>query len=590
MTSPGEQAAQAEVSSVKSQLAGSLFKQGLAHHAEQRTQEAEPFYRRALELKPDHVLALHMLALIVIARQDYVEAESIVLRYLAQAPDSGHGLYLLGGLRTHQGDDAGAVELFRRALADVPYRAIVYNDIGAALHRLGECDGALDALDQAVALDPTHAMAHHNRGFVLLAMERFTEALEEMLSALRHSSAAPKEVRISITNGLARAARKSRSFAEAENALRAQVESGRDEAIEPLAQIIEFSGRSEEASQLLNGYVRRVGIRSTRSETAELRLIVLEGVAAGHVPIRYLIDPKVFSASEVTLLSADQPDAPLGPIDVGALREHDLVFNVLSEADRHNGLLESAMQVCNSLGLPVLNPPSSIDKTRRDGAAKLFVGIANLIVPTTRRIAAHELNDVPMDRPLLARPAGDHGGENLSLLRDRQDKSAYPALKPDEQLLLTDFHDFKSKDGFWRKYRFIFVDREVYPYHLAIGESWLLHYWRVGMARSEWKRAEEANFLADWKGVFGNEAAACVEEIARRLDLDYGGLDCALTADGRVLLFEANASFLLHLEESKMLFPYKHLYVPRIRGAFEALAYRRAGRSRSESSQVIFSP
>jgi hypothetical protein len=122
------------------------------------------------------------------------------------------------------------------------------------------------------------------------------------------------------------------------------------------------------------------------------------------------------------------------------------------------------------------------------------------------------------------------------------------------------------------------VDRVVYPFHLAIGEDWLLHYWRAEMARSPWKLAEEERFLDDWKGVFGAQAAAAAEEIAKRLDLDYGGMDCALTADGDLLLFEANACVLLHLDEPAAMFPYKHRHVPPIRKAFSRLLLSRAGR------------
>jgi hypothetical protein len=49
--------------------------------------------------------------------------------------------------------------------------------------------------------------------------------------------------------------------------------------------------------------------------------------------------------------------------------------------------------------------------------------------------------------------------------------------------------------------------------------------------------------------------------------------------DGRVLLFEANACMLLHLDESASAFPYKHQYVPPIRAAFTRLVLARATQS-----------
>ena len=38
------------------------------------------------------------------------------------------------------------------------------------------------------------------------------------------------------------------------------------------------------------------------------------------------------------------------------------------------------------------------------------------------------------------------------------------------------------------------------------------------------------------------KARKALEEIARRMELDYFGLDCCIDEDGKVLVFEANAN------------------------------------------------
>jgi hypothetical protein len=210
----------------------------------------------------------------------------------------------------------------------------------------------------------------------------------------------------------------------------------------------------------------------------------------------------------------------------------------------------------------------------------LFADVPGLITPSATPTTPAALAALTIDAPVLVRPPGDHGGENLVRLANADDRDAYLAGDPEDHLLLTPFHDFRSADGAWRKYRMIFVDRQVYPFHLAIGEDWLLHYWRAEMARSPWKLAEEERFLDDWKSVFGPQAVAAAEQVAQRLDLDYGGMDCALTADGRLLLFEANATILLHLDEAPGAAPAKHRHVPPIRDAFTKLVLDRAAAAR----------
>jgi hypothetical protein len=295
------------------------------------------------------------------------------------------------------------------------------------------------------------------------------------------------------------------------------------------------------------------------------------GVGGNHVPTGYLIDSEIFSTLAITLLSPDQTDAPLGFVDIRALKGADVVFNALGDADVDDGQLLAVGEVCRKLAKPILNPPEGVLRTARDNAAALFKNIPSLIAPAVCRTTETRLADQSIDAPMLVRPIGDHGGERLVLLRDERDKSRYLARNRAEQLLLTPFHDFRSADGYWRKYRLIFVDRKVYPYHLAIGEDWLVHYWRAGMARADWKKSEEEEFLTDWRAVFGPSAAEAVEAAARQLDLDYCGMDCALMDDGKVLLFEANACMLVQLSEPAAAYPYKHRYVPKIRDAFSRL-------------------
>jgi len=88
-------------------------------------------------------------------------------------------------------------------------------------------------------------------------------------------------------------------------------------------------------------------------------------------------------------------------------------------------------------------------------------------------------------------------------------------------------------------------------------------------------KAEEEAFLADWRSAFPGMMGDAIREVARRLDLDFAGIDCAIGPDGQVVLFEANPSMLVHLTESPRAYAYKHRYVPRIFDAFGRMLIRR---------------
>jgi glutathione synthase/RimK-type ligase-like ATP-grasp enzyme len=91
------------------------------------------------------------------------------------------------------------------------------------------------------------------------------------------------------------------------------------------------------------------------------------------------------------------------------------------------------------------------------------------------------------------------------------------------------------------------------------------------MEAHPWKLAQELAYLADPRAAFGERAFAVLAAIARRMDLDYCGIDFSLLPDGRVLLFEANATMLVHPEAEDGVTARKNPYVARIFTAFENL-------------------
>ena len=556
-----------------------LLHTGQAHHIAGRLDEAKAAYRAVLAEDPDYAPALGMLALALAGDLDAPETEAVVQRHLAQRPYDGASLHLLGQIRLRQGDDAEAAVLLDRAANWMPALAPIHNDLGVALQRLGQLEAALAAFDRALALDAAYAVAHGNRGDALYGAGRYGEALAEHLVALDLCSHLPAKDRAAILHEAAKAARKAGRLAEVEAACRVAVAEGDDaDLAETLASILDDLGRRPEALAVRNRQARAQGLSRAGPARGAARVLVLGGVGAGHVPVRYLLDTGVLETLSLGMLSPDQADAPLGAAAIEALQSADLVFSTLGDIDRDGGQLAAARALCARLGKPVINPPDAIARTGRDNAPALFGGVDGLIVPAASRMTAAQLAETDIAAPVLVRPPGDHGGDNLTLLRDNADRDAWLASNAAGDLILTRFEHFQSPDGHWRKYRFAFVDRRPFPYHLAIGDDWLVHYWRAEMNRSEAKKAEEARFLSDWRGVFGARGAAAVETIAQRLDLDYGGLDCALMADGRVLFFEANACILIHLDEPARAFPYKHAHVPQIRDAFTRLVIDRAAR------------
>jgi hypothetical protein len=279
------------------------------------------------------------------------------------------------------------------------------------------------------------------------------------------------------------------------------------------------------------------------------RILVIGGADQCNIPSETLLDRQKFATATLTL---PEDDGHSAAEIAEAAGECDIVFNVVGDADRGAPFLGAVAALCPTFARPLLNPPERIPATRRDNLPALLQGVPGLVVPAMRRLARAEAADAAAAAlgrgPVLLRPIGVHGGDDLVRIADAPEIPAYLDTVQADTYYLSEFHDYRSADGHFRKYRLIFVDREVFPYHLAIGREWMVHYWRVDM--DEWMKREEEAFLADHSLVFRGIAAEALVHVARRIDLDYAGIDCALLEDGRVLLFEANATMLVRLGDA----------------------------------------
>jgi hypothetical protein len=261
--------------------------------------------------------------------------------------------------------------------------------------------------------------------------------------------------------------------------------------------------------------------------------------------------------------------------------QHDVVFNAVGDADRGAATLEHLKSFMATAYAPVLNPPAIVEQTSRDRIPSLLSGIEGMYMPPTSRWDPRQetpgtVHDAVaaggLTYPVMLRPAGEHGGKGCVLLSSPDDDLEQP---DPYEIYLTSYFEYRSPDGFYRKYRVIFIDGEPYPYHLAIGSKWLLHYFSAEMVAEPWKLEEERRFLDDAQGVLGASAWTALRAIGARMKLDYCGIDFSMMEDGRVLVFETNATMLVHPEVEDNRLRFKNVYIQKIFDAFDRMLARR---------------
>jgi len=262
------------------------------------------------------------------------------------------------------------------------------------------------------------------------------------------------------------------------------------------------------------------------------------------------------------------------------LPDHDAVFVAIGEAAANRPLLEQISPFVASSPKPVLNRPERILLLSRDRVAALLQSLPGVAMPATERIRRETLDqiaigaaDLPAGRsfPILVRPLDSQGGKGLSKLDDNTALAGYLETAEETEFFVSSFVDYSGADGLFRKYRVVVIRGRAIACHMAISSNWMIHYINADMDASAEKRAEEAGFMADFETGFGARHAEALAGIDRQLGLDYYGIDCGETRDGRLLVFEADTAMLVHAMDPEDIYPYKRPQMLKLFSAFQKM-------------------
>lgn len=498
-----------------------------------------------------------------------------------RSPGSARARIDLAWALLKAGRAAEAVVPAEQAAAIAPTLGAAIKAREAVVAALAAGDPDLVALQLTAALEPRSLQAHLALGDAYAALDRPHDAERHFKSALAlgggrdaHAGLGSLYLAVGMPDAAehhARAVLEGEDRGAVDDTLVAM-------AHQTLAGVAERRGdRQAAAAQLDLAYGRQSLYRQPAAGGAFTTLVLLTR-SQGNIAYQSLLPPLRFDRAVWYMEHARLEQ-------IAELPPHAVVLNAIGDPDA--GLASETVvdAFLARSAKPLLNPPAQVRATFRHRLAATLAGIDDVIVPATIRLPAQAIAklglaaavaETGVTPPLLVRPVGSHGGAGLFLA---EDATALQALNVPVGLdaYVTRFVDTRSADGFYRKYRVIFVDRRAFPYHLAIGRHWMVHHQSTDMAGDAARTAEELEFLTDPAAAIGDRAMAAVEAIGRRLDLDYAGLDFAVTTGGQVLVFEANATMLTHLEPEDGPFAAKNRFIRPIIEAFQARLAALAG-------------
>lgn len=273
------------------------------------------------------------------------------------------------------------------------------------------------------------------------------------------------------------------------------------------------------------------------------------------------------------------PDLALPP----SLPEHDVLFVAIGESDRTRPLLMQIEDAVKTWPRPVVNRPERTVWTSRDGASAKLGSAPGVVMPVSARVQRHTLEklaraELPITAmleggafPIIVRPVDSHAGRGLMKLDDPAAIVGYLELRPESEFYVSRFIDYRGPDGQYRKYRVVLIDARPFAVHMGISEHWMIHYLNAGMTESAEKRAEEERFMVGFDEDFARRHQAAFGAINERFGLDYLVIDCAETADGRLLVFEVDTGAVVHAMDPAELFPYKQAQARKVFAAFREM-------------------
>ena len=313
-----------------------------------------------------------------------------------------------------------------------------------------------------------------------------------------------------------------------------------------------------------------------------LRLLALAADIdmGGNTPIEFLLE-----GSDIELLTLYVTKTTGLP---ETLPEHDVAIVVASDSDECRDVLALIEKAAPRWPRPLLNRPELIGNLDRDKLYRLLADIPGLDIPVTANATRAQLSDLAEGRiactgitadlhfPMIARPRGTHAGVGLAKLDDAAALAAYLAERQEQDFFVARFVNYASPDGLYRKIRLTIVDGKPFACHMAIADRWDIWYLNAYMAFSDEKRAEEAIFMQDFDDAFAVRHRSALDEMSRRVGLDYFIVDCAENQNGELLVFEADNTAVVHNMDSPLVFPYKPPQMRKIFAAFTAMLSRHA--------------
>jgi tetratricopeptide (TPR) repeat protein len=368
------------------------------------------------------------------------------------------------------------------------------------------------------------------------------------------------------------------------------------------AHLLAELGRGQDAAQVYGDALkvrqpryplttRAYSILPFNGKTLPITVVLLVSPAWGNAPFRKYLDDQTFLTLQV-IANFHDPGLSLPP--------HQLVINCISDADGSHVSLEAARALVAKSDAPCINLPEKVLATTRQSNAELLGAISGVRAPKIRtyprailtgKASASALQQDDFSFPLLVRAPGYHTGQHFLLVETPDQLIDAVASLPGDTISVIEFLDARGADGQLRKFRVMMINGQLYPAHAAVGKDWKIHFFSSTAPEFAEHREEDRKFLENMLRVLGPRTIDTLHRIREALELDYAGIDFSIDAQGKVVVFEANATMNVQPPPDDPMWAYRKASEKQIAEAIRALFFTKAfspqGATKTSPTQVL---
>lgn len=251
------------------------------------------------------------------------------------------------------------------------------------------------------------------------------------------------------------------------------------------------------------------------------------------------------------------PDSPAAADAMRELPRPALVLNNFVNAEKLlvDGKLDEVSGFIDALGVPVLNHPKHVAEVTRQKNSSRFAEVDDIIAPKISRYFSTDSLRNPLiadiegryEYPLILRTVFQQMGQGTWLVHNRQELQQALDETEGQQIYLINYVDLRHSNGHYRRIRAAFIDKIWTIIRIDYNDYWNVRGRRERHVVDFYRKFPELMALADRITLSPHEmldesALEKLDEIGNLMPLDIFGMDFDITDDGRLAIFEANAT------------------------------------------------